>query len=188
MEGITYSDYMHTEKSFSSFQNWKFRWILWFVCFRGYIIASCCIWEFSEYVSWNISKILPILILHLARSLKKSIVELDLLINMDKLLMVEKGIKGGVNHAIHQYVNTSNSYMKKNWKKLEESLYLKYMQCKYFTWMGNATSWSWCSISLKIILFSHWFIIFTWNNENWKRLLQTCCKLALQKISYTWEV
>ena len=33
---------------------------------------------------------------------------------MDKLLMVEKGIKGGVNHAIHQYVNTSNSYMKKN--------------------------------------------------------------------------
>ena len=33
---------------------------------------------------------------------------------MDKLLMVEKGIKGGVNHAIHQYVNTSNNYMKKN--------------------------------------------------------------------------
>ena len=47
-------------------------------------------------------------------AVKKTIVELGLLINIDKLLMVEKGIKGGVNHAIHQYVNTSNNYMKKN--------------------------------------------------------------------------
>ena len=36
-------------------------------------------------------------------------VKSDLLIDFD---IVEKGIKGGIFHAIHQYVNASNKYMK----------------------------------------------------------------------------
>ena len=41
------------------------------------------------------------------------------------LLMVEKGIKGGVYHTIHRYVKPNNKYMK-NYDKNKESSYLKY--------------------------------------------------------------
>ena len=43
--------------------------------------------------------------------LKKIVVELELLTNVDMLLMVEKGIRGGICHAIHRYPNAKNKYM-----------------------------------------------------------------------------
>ena len=45
-------------------------------------------------------------------SLKKTGVELELLANIDMLLMVEKGIEGGICHSIHRYANANNKYMK----------------------------------------------------------------------------
>ena len=47
----------------------------------------------------------------LARSLKKYQSKLNLLTDIDMLLMVRKGKKGGICHAIHQYVKTNNKYM-----------------------------------------------------------------------------
>ena len=44
--------------------------------------------------------------------LKKAEVELVLLTNTDMLLMVEKGIQGGICHAIHRYAKANNKYMK----------------------------------------------------------------------------
>ena len=44
--------------------------------------------------------------------LKKTEVELELLPNVDMLLMVEKGIRGGICHAIHRYEEANNKYMK----------------------------------------------------------------------------
>ena len=44
--------------------------------------------------------------------LKKTEVELVLLTNTDMLLMVEKGIQGGICHAIHRYAKANNKYMK----------------------------------------------------------------------------
>ena len=41
------------------------------------------------------------------------------------LLMVEKGTRGGIYHAIHQYTKANNKYMK-DYDKNKESLYLKY--------------------------------------------------------------
>ena len=41
------------------------------------------------------------------------------------LLMVEKGIRGGICHAIHQYVKANNKYMK-DYDTSKESPYLKY--------------------------------------------------------------
>ena len=41
------------------------------------------------------------------------------------LLMVEKGVRGGICHAICQYVEAKKKYMK-NFDKTKESLYLKY--------------------------------------------------------------
>ena len=39
--------------------------------------------------------------------------------------MVEKGIRGGIRHAIHQYAKANNKYMK-DYDKNKESSYLKY--------------------------------------------------------------
>ena len=48
---------------------------------------------------------------------KKTKVKLGLLTDIDLLLMVEKGIKIGICHAIHQYAKANNKYMKDYDKK-----------------------------------------------------------------------
>ena len=58
-------------------------------------------------------------------SLKKTKVKLDLSTDIDMLLMVEKGIKGGICNDIHQYVKANNRHMKDHDKNKEPS-YLKY--------------------------------------------------------------
>ena len=42
------------------------------------------------------------------------------------LLMVEKGIRGGICHATHRYAKANNKYMK-NYDKNKESSYLQYL-------------------------------------------------------------
>ena len=42
--------------------------------------------------------------------LKKTRVRLELLTNVDMLLKVEKAIRGGICHAIHQYAEANNLY------------------------------------------------------------------------------
>ena len=44
-------------------------------------------------------------------ALKMTKVELDLLADIDLLLMVEKGIRGGICKAVHRYAKTNNKYM-----------------------------------------------------------------------------
>ena len=57
--------------------------------------------------------------------LKNTKVKLDLLTDIDMLLMVEKGIREGMCHAIQQYAKSNYKYTK-NYNKNKESLYLKY--------------------------------------------------------------
>ena len=42
------------------------------------------------------------------------------------LLIVQKGIRGGICHSIHKYVKANNKYMK-NYDKDMESSYIKYL-------------------------------------------------------------
>ena len=42
------------------------------------------------------------------------------------LLMVEKGTRGGICHAIHRYAKANNRYMK-NYDENEEYLFLEYL-------------------------------------------------------------
>ena len=58
--------------------------------------------------------------------LKKTGVVLELLTDIDMLLMVEKGIRGGICHAIHRYVKANNRYLE-NYDKNIISSYLMYL-------------------------------------------------------------
>ena len=58
--------------------------------------------------------------------LKKTGIRLELLTDTDMLLMVEKGIRGGICHSIHKYLKVNNKYMK-NYDKNIESSHLKYL-------------------------------------------------------------
>ena len=52
--------------------------------------------------------------------LKKTEVKLKLLTNINMLLMIEKGIRGEITHAIHRYAEAYNKYMD-NYHKNKES-------------------------------------------------------------------
>ena len=58
--------------------------------------------------------------------LRKTGVRLELLTDIDMLLMIGKGIRGGMCHAIHRYAKPNNKYMK-NYEKNIESSYLVYL-------------------------------------------------------------
>ena len=65
-------------------------------------------------------------LLLVATCIKKTRVKLELLTNIDTLLMVEKGTRGRMCHAIHRCAKVNNKYMK-NYDKNTISLYLKYL-------------------------------------------------------------
>ena len=58
-------------------------------------------------------------------TLKKPKVKLDLLTDIDMLLMVEKGIRGGICHSIYLYPKANSKYMK-DYDKNKKSSYIQY--------------------------------------------------------------
>ena len=63
--------------------------------------------------------------------LKKKEVKLELLTDVDMWLMVEKGIRGGICHAIHRYPKATDKYTK-NYDKNKESSYIQYLDANSF--------------------------------------------------------
>ena len=58
-------------------------------------------------------------------ALKKTKVKLELVTDIDWLLMVERGIRGGICHSINRFGKAKNKYMK-DYDKNEEWPYFKY--------------------------------------------------------------
>ena len=58
--------------------------------------------------------------------LKKTGVKLELLTDNDMLMMVEKGIRGGMCHAVYRYAKANNKYMKSYDKSIKSS-YIQYL-------------------------------------------------------------
>ena len=58
--------------------------------------------------------------------LKKPKVKLELLTDIDKVLMFEKGIRGGISQAIQRYASANNKYMP-NFNSKQMSSYLLYV-------------------------------------------------------------
>ena len=58
-------------------------------------------------------------------ALKKTEVKLELLADIDMLLMVEKGIRRGICHAVHRYAKLNNKYVN-DYDENKEPSYLNY--------------------------------------------------------------
>ena len=102
--------------------NKKSWWLSWFVCSKWNIIACRCIWKLLKQVCW-IYELDPAHFLSepgLAwqACLKKTEVELELLTDIDMLLMVEKGVPGGMCQVIHGYAKANNKYIKSYHKNI----------------------------------------------------------------------
>ena len=92
---------------------------------KWYITFGWCFWKLRKIYQLDPAGFLSAPGLAWQAPLKKAEVKLELLADIDILLMLEKGIRGGKCNTIHQYAKANNKYMN-NYDKNKESSYLKY--------------------------------------------------------------
>ena len=63
--------------------------------------------------------------------LKKTRVKLELITDYDMLLMIEKGISGGICQATHRYAKANNEYINNYYQTIESS-YIEYLDANNF--------------------------------------------------------
>ena len=80
-----------------------------------------CVLKYTNLIPQNFFQLLD----QHGKQLKQTKVKLDLLTDIDMLLMVERGIRGGKCHSIYGYTKANNNYMK-GYDKNKESSYIQY--------------------------------------------------------------
>ena len=124
MEEITHVDYMHSKKVFKIFNNKKIG-DYYDLYVQNDTLLLADIFENFRSKCIEIYELDPACFLSAhglpwQTCLKKTEIKLELLTDIDMLLMVEKGIRGGMCHAIHTYSKANNKYMK-NYDKSKKS-------------------------------------------------------------------
>ena len=126
MEDITDADYAHAKRVWKYFQI-KIYHVL-YVQKKTLLLAD--VFENFRNVCLEIYNFDPAKFLSATRlawqpTFKKTKKKLDLLTDVDILLMVEKGIRGGICHSIYRCEKANNKYMK-DYGKTKELSYLQY--------------------------------------------------------------
>ena len=127
MEGITDVDHRHAKRVFSSFNNKNLGY-----CHDLYVQSDTLliadVFENFRNKCIEIYKLDPAHFLSAPGLAWQAClkVKVELLTENDMLLMVKKGIKGGICHAIHRYAEANNKYIK-DYDKNKESSYIQYL-------------------------------------------------------------
>ena len=129
LEDITDIDYRHAERVCKDFEI-KNLFEYHDLYLKSYALLLADVFDNFRKICLKIYELDPVKFISAPglawqAALKKTEVKLELLTDIDMLLMVEKGIRGGICHAIHQYAKANNKYMK-DYDKNKESSYLKY--------------------------------------------------------------
>ena len=124
MEDITDVDYRHAKRAFKIFNNKNID-EYHDLYFQSDVLLHSDIFENFRDKCIEIYELDPAHFLSASglaweACLKKTEIKLELLTDIDMLLMVEKGIRGGICHAIYRYAKANNEYMN-NYVKNEES-------------------------------------------------------------------
>ena len=114
--------------------------------------------------------------------LKKTNIELELLTDYDMLLMVEKGIRGGICHSIQRYAKANNKYMK-IYDKNEESSYIQYLDANnLYGWAmskklpTNGFKWIDNNETAKHVIIEDYIKTYNENNNNKGYILEVDVK------------
>ena len=107
-------------------------------------------------------------------SFKKELKKLNLLTDFGMLLMIQKGIRGGICHAIHRYAKASNKYMK-DYDKNKESSYVKYWGA------NNLCGWAMLQ-KLPVNTFEWTKDTFQFNEEIYRYIMKKVMKDIFSKL------
>ena len=129
MEDITKADYMHAKRVCKDFEI-KNLGEYHDLYLKGDILLLADVFKNLRKMCLKICHLDPAKCfsapgLSLQAAFKKTGVKLELLTHVYMLLMVKKGIRGGICHAIHRYAEANNKYLK-DYDKNKESSYVKY--------------------------------------------------------------
>ena len=131
LEDIADEDYIHAQKVFEEFKLKNICSISMIYMFKA---IHYCLKMYFKILEVNVLNYMNLILLIFLPApglvwqayLKKERVKSELLTNNDMLMMVEKGIRGGIYPAVHRYVKANNKYMQ-NYNKNIESSYLMYL-------------------------------------------------------------
>ena len=116
MDDITDVDYKHVKRVFKNFNN-KNIGDYYDLYVRSDTLLLADVFENFRNKCIEIYELEPVHFLSAPgltwqACLKKTEIKLELLTYVDMLLMVEKGIRGGICHAIDRYAKANNKYIK----------------------------------------------------------------------------
>ena len=133
LEGISDEDYAHAQKVWEISER-KNRGEYHDLCAQSDTLLFANMFENFRNMCLEIYELDPAhflsaLGLSWQACLKKRRVKLELLTDYDMLLMVEKGLRGGIRQATHRYAKANNKYVT-NYDKSIESSYIAYLDAK----------------------------------------------------------